>query len=287
MAVAFVAAGCRRGGAPDALPFTRDLITAGRPAGERPNVEATLRALQEIAENVRRERRAALADSAAQVLARVVFAQRGFEREIDDKALRFMQLDHVLTSKRGSCVGLAALFLALGEIVGPELGFIVNGVLVPGHFFVRVSDRTGTHNVELLRRGEEMPDTWYRPRFHVPASGAPAYMRALERPEILAVLAYNLGNDLRQRGRLNDAQAAFASAARAFPQMAEASASLGTVLHMLGRLPEADASYAAARAADPTLEGLDRNIGLLRAEAATANDSSAPAPPHPLSRRDP
>jgi regulator of sirC expression with transglutaminase-like and TPR domain len=71
----------------------------------------------------------------------VLFEQLGFVREVDDEDLRFQRLAAVLTSKRGSCLGLGALYLALGERLGARYGFSVEGVLVPGHFFVRMSER--------------------------------------------------------------------------------------------------------------------------------------------------
>src|SRR5207249_11985266 len=122
-------------------------------------------------------------------------------REISDRDLRWMRLSDVLAAHRGSCLGLAALYLALGERLGPAHGFTVDGVLVPGHLFVRVAG----HNVELLRRGEEMPDSWYRGKYEVPDKDAPAYLRPLAPPEVLAVFDYNIGNDLRVQGRFVEA----------------------------------------------------------------------------------
>jgi regulator of sirC expression with transglutaminase-like and TPR domain len=199
-------------------------------------------------------------------MAEVVFGQLGFVREVDDPHPRFMRLPSVLADRRGSCYGLAALFVALGERLGPAHHFTVAGVLVPGHLFVRVTDRTGARNVELLRKGEAMPEAWYRQRYQVPPRDAPGYLRPLTGPELLAVLDYNLGNDLRVHGRLAEAATAYARAARAFPDFAEAHASLGLVRHLLGALPEALRAYQAARAANPHLPGLDQNIAILRQE---------------------
>jgi regulator of sirC expression with transglutaminase-like and TPR domain len=194
----------------------------------------------------------------------VIFEELGFEREIDQTDPRFMRLSSVLASRHGSCLGLGALYLALGQRLGPAHGFTVEGVLVPGHFFVRAGGR----NTELLRRGETMPDDWYRHRYQVPAQGAPEYLRPLAPAEVLAVFDYNLGNDLRQQGRLDEAAAAYARAAAAFPQLAEAHASLGLVRHLGGALEEASRAYQAARAANPGLPGLDRNLAQLREELA-------------------
>jgi tetratricopeptide (TPR) repeat protein len=217
--------------------------------------------------------------SQAQALNRVVFETMGFVREVDDADLEFALLPSVLKSRRGSCVGLGTLYLALGEM----LGWHVEALMVPGHFFVRVQ---GT-NVELLRRGERMPDAWYRERFPIPAGSAAEYARPLRAREVLGVVEYDIGNWRRHQGRLLEARREYEQAARDFPDFAEAHASLGLTLHLLGALDEADAAYRAARAANALLPGLDHNVELLEAERAAERMSRAgspsPSPSLPLS----
>ena len=157
-----------------------------------------------------------------------------------------MLLPSVLEHRRGSCVGLGSLFLALAEV----LGWSAAGVLMPGHFYARVREATGARNVELLRAGEAMPDAWYERRFPVPGGSAREYARPLTAQEVLGVVHYDVGNERRRQRRLSEAQAAFARAARAFPDLSEAHASLGAVQHLLGDLPAATASYRRARDAN-------------------------------------
>ena len=75
------------------------------------------------------------------------------------------------------------------------------GVLVPGHFFVQVRDRTGVRNVEMLRGGEAMPESWYRNEVRRPRRRLPAYLRPLTPGEVLAVVRFNLGNHQREARR--------------------------------------------------------------------------------------
>jgi regulator of sirC expression with transglutaminase-like and TPR domain len=240
-------AGCRR-------PSVTEALMAGADADAR-------RVLEEVVGRVEVGLRG---KPAAEVLRDVVFGELGFSREVDDPDLRFMRLPAVLTQRRGSCYGLGALFVALGDRLGRAHGFTVAAVLVPGHLFVRVQDAAGGHNLELLRRGEMMPESWYRQRYEIP--DAPEYLRPLDAREFLAVFDYNVGNDLRQRGRLEEAARSYERAGRGFPGLAEAHASLGLVRHLQGALPEALRAYEAARRANPRLPGLDRNIELLNRE---------------------
>jgi regulator of sirC expression with transglutaminase-like and TPR domain len=201
----------------------------------------------------------------AEVFRRLLFDGGRFQREIDRQQPRFMLLPGVVRERRGTCVGLGSLYLALAEAAGVP----AHGVLVPGHFFVRVRDGggPGLANVELLRQGEPMPDSWYRTRYRVPA-GVPAYLRPLSIAEVTAVLRFNLANELRERGRPEEALARYRRAAADFPTFAEAHASIGLVQHMLGRLEEAQRAYRTARALQPELPGLSRNLGLLEDELA-------------------
>lgn len=217
---------------------------------------AAFASLNDIARQVERRHRGSRADMAEDIRA-VLFDELGFQREIEDTSTRFFQLSSVLRDRKGSCLGLGALTLAIAE----RLDVPVDGILLPGHFFVRTRG-PGAHNIELLRRGEAMPDTWYRERYG-PWPEAGAYFRPVSPTELAAIHWYNRGNDLRRGGDLAAAQTAFAKAAQAFPDFAEASASLGAVQQLRGDLAGAEASYRQAARAWPDLPGLQGNLDRL------------------------
>ncbi len=142
----------------------------------------------------------------------VVFGELGYQREIDSDDTRFFRLPSVIAARRGSCLGLGALYLVLGE----RLGVGVDGILVPGHFFVRTRG-SAPRNVELLRRGEAMPDDWYRGKYGPWPASAVEYMRPLSPSEVAAVGWFNLGNHARKAQDLQNAALAYARAAVRFP----------------------------------------------------------------------
>ena len=104
------------------------------------------------------------------LLNRLIFGELGFERQVEDDSIEFMLLPYVVKNKKGSCLGLAALYLVVAE----RLGLEVKGVLVPRHFFLRYKQR----NIELLRKGEAMSDQWYQKTWQVPEKST-AYLRPL------------------------------------------------------------------------------------------------------------
>jgi tetratricopeptide (TPR) repeat protein len=200
---------------------------------------------------------------------RTVFDVLGFQREVDDQDTRYVLLPSVLRLRRGSCVGLGVLYVALGAL----LDVPIRGVMVPGHFYVRIDESGRARNTELLRRGEEMPAAWYVNRYPIAGGGAPAYDRPLTATEVVGVIEYNVGQQWKRLGRLDDARRAYGQAIGHFPTFAEAAASLGATLHLLGALDQAAVAYQTAARAYPDLPGLKANISLLGEERGKSGAS--------------
>jgi regulator of sirC expression with transglutaminase-like and TPR domain len=254
---------CRPAAGPE-LGLGRAFIAAARQSAQASEEQASwsLAELERLAHDARSELAAVPGRLATSILSQLLFERWGFAREVDDPNLGFVYLPSVLQKRRGSCVGLGTLFLALASAVGVT----AQGVMMPGHFYVRAVERGQPRNVELLRAGEAMPDEWYAQRFPVPGGSAPEYARPLSTAEVLGIVDYNLGNERRRMRRLREARAAFQRAIHAFPGFAEAHASLGAVEQLLGNLPAAAASYQRALAANPYLPGVRPNLSLLANE---------------------
>ena len=257
-----LAAACR--GRAAAQGFARAALGVARAAGELTSAEEawSVSELGRITGLAAAELKRSPKAPFGNVLSELLFDRLGFEREVTDTSLDFVLLPSVLQKRRGSCVGLGSLWMVLAE----SLGTTANGVLMPGHFYVRLLERGGPRNVELLRRGEAMSDEWYRGRFPIPGGSAHEYARPLTQAEALGVIEYDVGNERRRQLRVEDARRAYLRAVRLFPEFSEAHASLGATLHVLGRLDEARASYQSARAQNPNLPGVAWNLTLLDEE---------------------
>ncbi len=242
-------------------PMASALLAFAAEQGTPPeDVAKAWRLVDEIGKRVS-VRRPRPGQDAIDVINAVVFEELGYAREISATDSRFLLLPSVVTGRRGGCLGLGALYLALGE----RLGLPIRGILVPGHFFVRVLGPRA-RNVELLRRGEAMPDDWYRSKYGPWTETASAYMRPLAIPEVIAVHWFNVGNQRHAAGDLAGASDAYARAARDFPSFAEASASVGIISQLSGDLQAAASSYRAAARARPDLPGLAHNLSVLETE---------------------
>jgi tetratricopeptide (TPR) repeat protein len=246
------------------LHFARALLSVARAAGEvtAADERSSLSELSRIVHLARPELERADRGSEGVVLSELLFQRLGFVREVTDESLSFVLLPSVLRQRRGSCVGLSTLFLTLCE----SCGIPANGVLMPGHFYVRLLHGQHTRNVELLRQGESMPDAWYEQRFPIGGNQAKEYARPLSRDETLGVVEYDIGNERRRQLRFDEARAAFARSIHDFPGLAEGHASLGATLQLLGRLDEAAVSYERAHQLDSELPGVAWNRALLENE---------------------
>jgi len=266
-------------------PLLRGLLELGREAArervaETPPPDAqTLLQLDRIAGEVR----AGLGRGRHPVdaLNQAVFRRRGFRKELRDLSLESALLHRVLHNRRGSCMGLSALYLALGD----RLDLPLAAVLVPGHLFVRVRGggpplecgpsardkhcargKRGKRDVELLEQGRQQPRSWYAERYDLPRSNPLYFETTLDVRQTLAVFRYNLANDLRDRQRLRGALHHYRQVVAVLPRFAEAQANLGLTLHRLGRLEQARRAYLAARAANPGLPNLEQNLEALERE---------------------
>lgn len=258
------AAACSPSRAPH--PLLRGALAAARDAGALLASDSSFSEseLARMAELARTHLKGTPPEAAARVLSDLLFVHLGFVREVENTSLEFVLLPSVLRRRRGSCVGLGMLLLVLAE----ALELKASGVLMPGHFYVRLAAGERFRNVELLRRGESMPDAWYAQRFPIPDGSAGEYARPLSSQEALGVIDFDVGNERHRQLRLEEARAAYARAVHAFPVFAEAHASLGTTLHLLGRLDEARESYDRARSLNPKLRGIAGNYALLDEERA-------------------
>jgi Transglutaminase-like superfamily len=275
--VAMATVGCARGSLASQPPgpMSSTVVALAADLGAAPtDVADSWARVDEIASRVREHHaRASSGDWIADMNA-VVFDQLGFEREIASQDVRFFRLPSVIAQRRGSCLGLGALYLVVAE----RLGVGLDGVMVPGHFFVRTRE-PAHRNVELLRGGESMPDAWYRTKYGPwpEAKGSP-YFRPLAPSEVAAVHWFNAGNHLRAAHDLAGATVAYDRAAAALPAFAEAEASLGAVRQLEGALDQAEEAYRRAARDRPDLVGLDHNLALLKQERVTRDTERTPSP---------
>lgn len=166
--------------------------------------------------------------------------------------------EYVLRNRRGSCLGVSLLVLALAE----KAGLPCSGVLVPGHFFVRSGRGDSGLKIDVMKKGEQKSDSWYGERFGAPTN-ASCYLRNLGTAEVLAVVYYNLGTILYNVKRYPAATAYFEAALAALPDFPEAQGNLAIALAETGKLDSALALARELKSRYPDLTNIDATVGTL------------------------
>jgi Flp pilus assembly protein TadD len=168
-------------------------------------------------------------------------------------------LESVLVRRKGNCLGLSLLYLALAD----RLGIPFRGVYVPSHCFVRY-EGNGVHvNVEFAEGGASWADDRYRREFRI-SPGRP-YLLSLAPAEMLAVFLKTLGAGYSRKGREEDALRLYEEAGRLYPGLPDVHYNAGVSLQKLGRLDEAAGKYRRALDLDPAMAAARDNFGILLA----------------------
>lgn len=151
-------------------------------------------------------------------------------------------LHNVLDTRRGYCLSLSVLYLAIAERIGLEL----HGVVVPGHFFVRYDDGKKRFNIETTSMGRTAPDSHYIEKFKAPKRTDSLYMANLTKRQTLGCFFNNLGNSYSTVGDIDNAQLELERAVRVNPALAEAHTNLGNIYLKKGWSRDAISHYLTA-----------------------------------------
>ena len=167
-------------------------------------------------------------------------------------------LHRVLDRKRGYCLSLSILYLALGE----RLGLALYGVVVPGHFFVRYDDGNIRFNIETTSNGGNAPDEHYLKKFKVPDQYHDGiYMKNLNKIQTIGCLFNNLGNSY---SAINDIETAISTLEKAVqinPSLAESRMNLGNLYLQKGWTNDAVNQYQIALRINPSDAKANLNLG--------------------------
>ncbi len=182
----------------------------------------------------------------ADAFRRLLFESERYEAVVDLEAPETLHIDAVLRRKKGYCLSLSVVALAVAEEVGAPLF----GVAAPNHFFVRYDDGSFRRNLELTRKGKEVTDAEFKTRFGKHLADT-LYLRNLKPKEVRAFLIHNRGYVALARKRFKRARADFEEAIRLVPELNEAHRNLGVLLGEQKQWEAAKRSFTRALALYP------------------------------------
>ncbi len=192
------------------------------------------------------------------VINEYLFNELGFKSITEANDPNSLFLHTVMNKKRGYCLSLSVLYLALGE----RLGLPLYGVVVPGHFFVRYDDGRLRFNIETTSNGGTASDEHYITKFKVPESrNGGIYMKNLNKIQTLGCFFNNLGNSYSDVGNMDSALLAFERAKEINPMLSESRANLGNIYLKKDMVNKAIDQYREALRINPNDAKTHNNLG--------------------------
>jgi tetratricopeptide (TPR) repeat protein len=174
---------------------------------------------------------------------------------IDSNDLATSLPSQVLSSRKGSCLGLSLVFLALGQI----LELPIYPVFLPSHIFVRYRNQNFVTNIETLRKGIARTDEFYWDTFAL--AKRPWYkLKDAEPKQALAALIFNMANLHRQQGQWKYALAEYKLAEESLPGYPEALGNQGAGYLIAGDRKQAETLLLAAWSGDSLAESARLNL---------------------------
>jgi len=228
----------------------------------------------------------------AQALSDFIFKDLGIEASNDLADPENLFLGPVLVRRRGYCIGIAALHLALAE----HIDLPIFAVATPTHVFLRYDDGTTRLNIEPFQQGAALSDEQYVREHRIPvrsveegvflrnltveeflarahnnlgviyslrkgfARAAAEYGRAIDLDSRFPAPLYNLGNDLLLQGEHRRAARLFSKALRLYPTDVWALNNRGLAHLKMGKTEKAREDFEAALIIDPGFEQARRNL---------------------------
>ena len=189
-------------------------------------------------------------------LNRYLFEEQGFAYDCAAGVPENFLLDHVLSRKRGNCLGLSSLYLILAE----RLDLPLRGVYLPSHCFVRYDDGTVRFNIETREKGEDYPDGRYWREFGL-SEGRP-YLASLTKKEMAGVYLKSVGAAFSRNGMDERALRLSLDASAYYPGYPDAWFNAGVSCLKTGRLEEAVSMFRRALRLDPRMAAAQDNLGV-------------------------
>ena len=211
-----------------------------------------------------------------EALRTLLFRIEQYQLPEKDSAADFL-LSGVLKNKRGNCLGLSVLCLALAERAGLKLF----GVPVPsrlsgaGHLLVRFDDGTHRENFDPTQEGAAFPDDHYKDLFKLrPEDLKSGYILGnASRKDVLCILLVNLGGSRVEGDAPLTALPLLEQAIAMKPNYANAFNNLGAAKLRMSDVSGAVAAYNKALDLQPGLVGARlglADIAIRRGAAETA-----------------
>lgn len=199
-------------------------------------------------------------EETVELINRYLFKEQGFSNseEKESSGLQNALLNQTLDDRRGECVSLSLLYMALAE----RIGLPIRGVCLPKHLFVRYENGKTIRNIETTLEGKEASAEYYLSATNGYPPKHPVYMRSLNKKEVLALYLANITGFYSSREMYEKAIALSKIAQTMLPDEAGVHDSLAQIYQKLGDYERAIPEFEKAIALHPNLTPAYINLGV-------------------------
>lgn len=157
-------------------------------------IEPYLRRLDELAQVIHHRTKGAKGPEVIDQINQLLYFDEDFRYDPKDPQGTHpdnLYLHRVLRRKKGYCVSLGVLYLALAR----RLGLPVYGVRIPSHFIVRYDDGKTRRNIETTDFGIPHPDRYYIDKYRISRESIEngVYLKNLNTPQVFVDMFNNRG----------------------------------------------------------------------------------------------
>lgn len=199
-------------------------------------------------------------ERAIQALNTTIFGRYQFRvdhNRLSESPIDSLLLNSVVRTRKGNCLTLSLFYLFLSERIGLRL----DGMILPGHFFIRTHEHDSHRNIESTSYGMAFPDEYYKKRFaRGPYLSEP---KVLTRKQVVAVYLNSLATLYKYHGHYDRAIAMFETSVRIMPDSPGFLTNLGNAWERRGQIVKAESLYKKGLSLDPYAAEAHYNLGLL------------------------
>ena len=184
-------------------------------------------------------------ESIIEIINDFLFDELGFTY-VKTGNLEDLYLNDVIDKRKGNCVGMSILYLAIAE----KLRLPLFGVNVPGHIFIRYDNGETKINIETGHEGMSLSDSFYLThsieRFDKDSVENGCYLRNLTKKEVISNVFLNRSKIRREGGAIREALSDCNKAILLKPGEPEAYCNKGVIYEKIGMISKAIENYGKA-----------------------------------------
>jgi regulator of sirC expression with transglutaminase-like and TPR domain len=191
-------------------------------------------------------------------LRKTVFDEGRITCDRGDHDVRNLLPQMVLRRGHGSALGISLVLLALGQ----KLDLPLYGVAAPEHFFIRFDDGREKINIDPLKKGRALTDSWYKTRCNIPDSSYYT-LKNLDTREVVAYVRFAMAGIYKSRGLFAKAAQNYEFIITELPDFPDVYVNLGMAYDTLGQIDKSLAYFLKAKTLRNSRKNLSADIGKL------------------------